>query len=101
MNAPFYRTREDLLIFAEETSKRFFQLILSLIFLFFAVRVFEYFFISHLQNLPANSLRLVASGIFYDIIFLLKICGYAAIPFFLISYYKSKIAEIIFISIST
>jgi uncharacterized sulfatase len=84
----------------EETSKRFFQLTFSLIFLFFVVRVFEYFFISHLHNLPVNSLRLAASGVFYDIMFLLKICGYAAIPFFLISYFKSKIAEIIFISIS-
>ncbi len=100
MSNLFYKTREDLQFFMEETSKRFFQFTLSLIFLFFVVRVFEYFFISHLHNLPVNSLRLAASGVFYDIMFLLKICGYAAIPFFLISYFKSKIAEIIFISIS-
>ncbi|OIO20534.1 MAG: phosphoglycerol transferase [Ignavibacteria bacterium CG_4_8_14_3_um_filter_37_9] len=101
MSRLFYRTREDLFFFLKETSKRFSQLTISSISLFFAVRVFEYIFISHLQNLPVNGLELAASGIFYDIIFLLKICGYAAVPFFLISFYKSKIAEIIFISIST
>ncbi|MCK9424473.1 MAG: LTA synthase family protein [Ignavibacteriaceae bacterium] len=100
MSGHLYRTREDLRIFAEETSKRFFQLLLSLSFLFLVVRVFEYSYISNIHTLPANSLRLAASGIFYDIIFLLKICSYSVIPFFLISYYKSKIAEIIFISIS-
>jgi len=100
MSSLFYKTREDLFLFIEGTSKRFFQFTLSVIFLFIIVRVGEYFFISHLHNLPENSVQLAASGVLYDLIFILRIYGYAVIPFFLISYFKPKIAEILFISIS-
>lgn len=100
MSSLFYKTRKDLFLFLEETSKRFFQLLIATIFLFSVIRVFEYFFISHLHNLPVNSLRLAASGIFYDIVFLFEIGGYAVIPFFLVSYFKPKVAGIIFIAIA-
>lgn len=100
MSSLFYKSREDLFLFLEETSKRFFQLIIATIFLFSVIRVFEYFFISHFHNLPVNSLLLAASGIFYDIIFLLKIFGYGVIPFFIISYFKPNFAAIIFFVIS-
>ncbi|MDP3682834.1 MAG: LTA synthase family protein, partial [Ignavibacteria bacterium] len=68
--------------------------------LFFLVRVFDYFYVSYLHTLPESSLRLTAGGIFYDILFLLRICGFAVIPFLLISYVKPKIAEVLFTSIS-
>lgn len=100
MSSLFYKSREDLFLFLEENSKRFFRLTLALLALFFLLRIFEYIFISQIHQLPENSLHLVASGIFYDIVFLFEICGYAVIPFFLISFFKSKIAGIVFISIS-
>ena len=100
MSSQFYKSREDLFLFLEENSKRFFQLITATIFLFSVIRVIEYFFISYLHNLPVNSLHLAASGIFYDIVFLLEICGYAVIPFFIISYFKPNFASIIFFVIS-
>lgn len=100
MNSPFYKSKENLQFFLEETSKRFLQLVIALVLLFFLVRVFDYFYVSHLHNLPENGLRLSAGGFFYDVIFLLRICGYVVIPFFLTSYFKPKIAEVLFTSIS-
>lgn len=100
MSASFYKSKEDFRLFLEQTSKRFLQLVIALILLFFLIRVFEYFYISHLHNLPENSLRLTGGGFFYDVIFLLRFCGYVVIPFLLTSYFKPKIADVIFTSIS-
>lgn len=97
MNSRLYKSREDLQLFIKETSTRFFQLIFGLFLLFLFLRIFEYAFISLIHRLPQNSLTLAASGIFYDILFLLIICGYGILPFYVISYFKPGFAARIFV----
>jgi len=96
MSSIFYKTRSDLFRYFADTAKSFFQNALALIFLFFAVRIFEYFFISHLHSLPVNSLMLMLSGIPYDLLFSVKISCYAIIPYFIVSYVAPKLADILF-----
>jgi len=100
MSGFFYKSQESLKLFAKETAKRFFQLTLTLLFFTFALRFFEYIFIATSQNPLANRLMLTVLGLGYDAVFVLKISGYLVFLFFLISYFKPKIAEIVFIIIS-
>lgn len=97
MSTHLYKTREDLLSFLHATLLRFFQLTITLLALFFLTRTFEYIFVSQIHQLPKNSLSLAASGIYYDTIFLLIICGYGIIPFFIISYFKPGFAFMLFV----
>ncbi len=100
MSTHLYKTREDLLSFLQVTLLRFFQLTITLLALFFLMRAFEYIFISQIHQLPKNSLSLAVSGIYYDTVFVLIICCYGIIPFFIISYFKPGFAVLTFVIVS-
>jgi len=73
--------------------QQYIKLIISFMFAFCLIRVFEYSYIAH-KSFISNSLLYELGGFFYDIWFCLIYSGILLVPVFLMSLFNQKIANV-------
>lgn len=70
------------------------NILLLLVTIFLRLYLFFKLFLSH--NIDFSSILIVASGVFYDVLFVMTAITFLLIPFIIIHYFLSKIANVIY-----